>query len=615
MSRTGVLALLLLSTTPLVSPDSAAAPRLIVRLEASAEGGVGGRIEALGRRLGVTLQHSHRCSGGTDVVTPSADHDPDGLRELAERLSAQPEVSYAEVDVRRRPTQVPPGDPEFGNQGYLSEVHTGINALPAWAISTGTADTIVALVDTGILADHLDLAGHVLPGYDLVSADPGGSFFTANDGDGRDPDPSDPGDGVDAGDCGTGAPAEPSSWHGTGVASLVGAAHNGAGMVGVDWQARLLPVRALGRCGGYVSDINDALRWAAGLPVPGIPDNPHPARIVNLSIGSPGGCLQSEQAAIDDVRAAGVLVVVAAGNDSRDTLRTAPANCKGVLVVTATDRNGGLAPFADFGLKIGISAPGTDILVATNQGLQAPLPGGDAWGCAGGSPMGCSGTSFAAPLVSGIAALMLSLRPGLSVAQSMGTLRATAHAFPGVLGIQCSEPLCGTGIVDAALALTAVQAGQIAAETEGNGLSSALRAAAPLEFDSPSPGTLNRDGQLDLYRIQLGSRQRLRALTSGGTNTYGYLFGPDTAVLAQNDNRSTTETDFEILRELDAGTYYVGVEGHSRTTRGDYVLTITRSEPAGPEGGGGGGGALGWPTLLLLGLGLYRRHRASALHP
>ncbi len=614
MSPAAALGLLILGMGPLASAVSAGGtdtPRLIVRLQAPIVGSAAGRIEALGRRLGVVLHHGHRCSGGVEVVTPPADYDPGQLAELVEHLNAQPEVSYAEVDAHRYPVQVPPADPEFNNQGYLSEAHTGINTLPAWVITTGSADTVVALVDTGILAGHVDLAGHVLAGYDLVSTDPDGSFFTANDGDGRDPDPSDPGDGVNAGGCGPGTPATPSSWHGTGVASLVGAAQNGAGMVGVDWQTRLLPVRALGRCGGYVSDINDALRWAAGLAVPGVPDNPHPARVINLSIGSAGTCLRSEQAAIDDARAAGALVVVSAGNDGRDTLRTAPANCRGVLVVTATDRNGGLASFADFGVKIGLSAPGTGILVATNSGLQSPIPGGDAWGCAGGSPAGCFGTSFATPLVSGVAALMLSLRPDLSVEQLIGTLRANTHAFPGALGIQCSEPLCGTGIADAAGAVSAVRTGRIDAEAEGNGLAAALRAATPLGFDSPIRGRLTRDGQIDLYRVQLGSRQRFRALGSGGTDTYAYLFGSDATVIAQNDNRSTTDTNFEIQRELDTGTYYLGVEGRSRSSRGDYVLTISHSDPVSGNGGGGGGGggALGWPTLLLLGLGLYLRSR------
>jgi serine protease len=179
--------------------------------------------------------------------------------------------------------------------------------VSAWGITTGSAGVVIADIDTGVRFDHPDLlragfGGRLLPGYDFVSEDqnsstgaPLGTYLIANDGDGWDPDPSDPGDWIDSADQtnalfpASSCPIADSTWHGTRVMGILGAVtNNDVGIAGMTWNSYLLPVRALGKCGGYDSDIIAAMQWAAGLSVSGVPDNPYPASIINLSLGGGG---------------------------------------------------------------------------------------------------------------------------------------------------------------------------------------------------------------------------------------------------------------------------------------------------------------------------------------
>src|SRR5262249_18704579 len=139
--------------------------------------------------------------------------------------------------------------------------------------------------------NHPDLAGRYVGGYDFITnaqVANDGQFTTATND--RDPDPSDPGDWITAAESASdffaGCPIANSSWHGTHVAGTIGAASgNGTGVAGINWVSKILPARVLGKCGGYLSDIADAIQWSAGLSVPGVPNNPNPARVLNLSLG------------------------------------------------------------------------------------------------------------------------------------------------------------------------------------------------------------------------------------------------------------------------------------------------------------------------------------------
>lgn len=421
------------------------------------------RLQSAG---GVELHYRRTLSNGAHLVEKggklAADADTDH-RTLLTRLQADPEVEYAECDARRH-ASVAPDDPYYEStltapeeQWYLKNNDGGIRAEQAWDITMGDNVVVTAVVDSGIQS-HSELA-RLLDGYDFVSEDAPLDFFTANDGDGRDEDETDPGDWVEEGDCGDGEPARDSSWHGTRIAGIIAAeTNNGAGIAGIDWNGSVLPVRALGRCGGFLSDIADAIRWAAGLSVVGVPDNPNPADVINLSLGSSGQCSNTEQSAINAAVEAGALVVVAAGNEGTDTSGIAPANCNNVVVVAATTRQGSETCYTNAGEEVDLSAPGGN----SYEGACSSDPAGDAIYSTSndsadrpenGGPTiePGAGTSFATPLVSGAAALLRAVAPSLTPLQLETVLKDSARTFPDntTTGFgPCDTSRCGTGILD-----------------------------------------------------------------------------------------------------------------------------------------------------------------------
>ena len=405
-------------------------------------------------------------------VDLDASQSPD---QATRRLRLHPDV----LDVvpnerlhRRQVAAVTPNDSLWSQQWHLQAATTyaGAANLPAaWAKWTGQSKAVtVAVIDTGVRYDHPDLAGHLLPGYDFVS-----EVDYANDGNGRDADASDPGDWVTAAETRTalfaGCDAENSSWHGTLIAGNIAAqAQNGVGVAGVNWGAQVVPVRVASKCGALLSDLLDGLRWAAGLPVAGAPVNANPARVINLSYGGSGACNSAYQEAINDVRAAGALVVVAAGNDGSTLSR--PADCSGVLAVTAVRADGAKSGFASYGNNVGLAAPGgsgvggldAGILSTTNTGTHGP---------AAASYDAVAGTSFSAPLVAGVASLLLGIQPTWTVAQLEDTLKRTARTHtqtpslascsPSVFSqgvCNCTTAACGAGLLDATNAVMAAQA-------------------------------------------------------------------------------------------------------------------------------------------------------------
>ncbi|MEM7768377.1 MAG: S8 family serine peptidase [Pseudomonadota bacterium] len=363
---------------------------------------------------------------------------------VLERLAASGEYEYVEKDfifdhqfVRRPPatpvsTVTKPDDPlwtlqwHFQNNG--SEPGTtpgGAGFLDFWTRqgTQGSSDVVVAVVDTGLDLSHPDIRDslNVAPGWDMVS-DPS----MGNDGDGRDPDPDDPGDLCDPTD-----PFAEDSFHGTHVAGTIGAnlSNNSSGVAGGAWTVTVVPVRALGKCGGRLTDINDAIRWAGGL-VPAFDSqgseiwNENPADIINLSIGLFEFCPASLQEAINAVTERGVVVVSAAGNARVPTEFYAPGGCQNVVTVAAGDARGVITPYSNYGSEVDVLAPGGD-LTRDDNGDGRPdgvLSTKRASGCAdpvtGESVDTCNyafeqGTSMAAPHVSAALALMKSKDPSL----------------------------------------------------------------------------------------------------------------------------------------------------------------------------------------------------------
>lgn len=405
-----------------------------------------------GRTRGVAqLRPARTTVTGASVVALAQPMTLSAAESVAADLRARADVEYAEPDYLMQTLSVP-SDPYYSAQWNLFEARGGINAPAAWDITHGASNIVVAVLDTGVTA-HEDLT-HLLPGYDFVSAD------RSNDGDGRDADPSDPGDWITAAENASGpfagCGARDSSWHGTHVIGIIAAASDNArGIAGINWVSPVLPVRVLGKCGGYTSDIVDAMYWAAGYRVDGVPDNANPARVINLSLGGNATtCPRSYQDAIDTLNAAGVVVVASAGNNMRDVAQTTPANCAGVIAVAATDRSGDKAWYSNFGAGVTIAAPGgsqfyyndfNGILSTLNDGTT--VPGSDTY-------RAYQGTSMSAPQVAGVVSLMLSVNAALDVDQVHSLLQSTARAFPA--GSSCASQ-CGAGIVDAGAAVAAAK--------------------------------------------------------------------------------------------------------------------------------------------------------------
>jgi serine protease len=431
---------------------------VVVRTATRTNADLAGRRSAA--LTGVQADIGSAMAGGYRMIEFSEPIPIAQAEAISEQLVAEGLADSADPDYPRYAAAVP-DDLLYPEQWNLSSVYQGspaygIDVEEAWEVTTGSPSVVVAVIDTGILP-HPDVENRVIAGYDMIS-----DADRARDSNGRDPNPFDQGDW-----CGG-----VSSWHGLHVAGIVGAeAGNGIGVAGVDRQARIQPVRVLGACGGDSSDVTEAIRWAAGLPVPFAPINPTPARVINLSIGGAGGCTSFEQQAIDAAVAKGAVVVVAAGNSAQslDVQPGSPATCDNVITVTATTRYGDRAAYSNVGSVVDIAAPGGEAIDADDEGILSTLNTGTTTPePAGWSYQWYQGTSMATPQVSGVVALMIAARPDITPAQVLQVLQATATPFPESpfepppdgLGYTCSSdpsaPVhCGAGIVNAGAAVLA----------------------------------------------------------------------------------------------------------------------------------------------------------------
>ena len=450
---TAVMALLF------AAPVTAEETRLIIKLQPD------GAKSALTRKAriekaagsGSGVRHLRTMAMEADVVAVAG--DASAAERAVANLAGNPDVAFVQVDRRRRPAI---NDQYAGAEQYLSNAPGGIAATSAWNVTHGSSSIVVAVLDTGV-RPHAGMAGRLLPGFDMID-DP----MTANDGGGRDGDASDPGDFVLASEATTDCPESFSSWHGTSVAGIIGANTDDAiWTAGIDWAARILPVRVLGKCGGYDSDIVDGIAWAAGLDVPGTPVNPTPAHVINMSLGGAHGCPPIYPLVFDAAFARGVTraIVVAAGNASTDVANDSPASCRGAIAVAASTLAGNLAAYSNFGAGITLSAPGGSfafqfgsIIALSNTGRTTPQD--DAIAHIGG-------TSLAAPMVSATVSLMLAVAPALTAAQVRSILTSTAKPFPA--GSDCSTTRCGAGVVntDGAVRAAAATTGAAIPNYEG----------------------------------------------------------------------------------------------------------------------------------------------------
>ena len=487
-----------------------------------------------GRALG--LQQVRRLAVGSTVVRTDRALDQAESELLMRKLAADPNVEYVEVDQIMRAT-LTPNDTRFSEQWGFGTSNASINVRPAWDKATGTG-VVVAVIDTGI-TNHADLNANILPGYDFIS-----DAAMARDGGGRDSNPNDEGDWYGDNECQAGYPGSNSSWHGTHVAGTVAAVtNNSTGVAGTAFNAKVVPVRVLGKCGGYTSDIADAIVWASGGTVSGVPANANPAEVINMSLGGGGSCSTTYQNAINGAVGRGTTVVVAAGNSNTNVSSAVPANCPNVVAVAATTSAGARASFSNYGTGIDISAPGQSILSTLNSGTTTP---GSA------SYASYNGTSMAAPHVAGVVALMQSVAPSpLSPAQVESIIKSTARPLPGA----CSGG-CGAGIIDADAAVTAA----INGTTPNPG-------GTVLQNNVPVTGLGAASGASLSYTVNVpaGSTQLRVAISGGSGDADLYLrqgsAPTDTVYTCRPYLSGNNETC--TVNSPTAGTWYVRVKAYS----------------------------------------------------
>jgi serine protease len=468
----------------------------------SAAAGKASSLHVGGRALG--LNYKRKLASGGDLVTTSRRLDAAQTRQFVQQVAADPAVEFVQPDYLRhaldKPTKVQPqaaatfttpNDQYYATYqwDYLAASGTtfadkslgtsvanwgGAYIQQAWSLADGSG-IVIASLDTGV-TNHPDL--------DLTLADAGYDFISTALVSGRSADGRAAG-GWDTGDWTTGSkylasnggcvdsthPAEDSSWHGTHVFGTAGGekTNNTTGMVGTAFGAKVLPVRVLGHCGGYDSDIADAITWASGGHVDGVPDNTHPAQVISMSLGGSGTCTSSTVTgrAISGAIGRGATVVVAAGNSNANVSGFSPASCPGVIAVAATGITSRRAYYSNYGAGITLAAPGGGVYANDgSSGSQATT--GFIWSTidsgtttpAGSTYGGMAGTSQATPHVAGAVALMQSYRLALGKAllsstQVTSLLKSTATA-PHVAASK-TKPI-GAGILNAYAAVQAAGA-------------------------------------------------------------------------------------------------------------------------------------------------------------
>jgi len=573
--RSFALGLLMLAPLAAAAADAGFTDRIIVKYRGSPDAAQAmagttklGNAELSAQRFGLTMSRVRTTALGSQVLRVDRKLSLAEAEQLAADIAASdPNVEYAEPDRIMRKVFTP-NDTRYNEQWHYFEAAGGINAPTAWDKSTGSG-VVVGVVDTGY-RPHADLAANILPGYDFIS-----DTFVANDGNGRDSSALDPGDWVNPGECGPGDPAafEASSWHGTHVSGTIAAiTNNGNGVAGVAFNAKIVPARVLGKCGGFTSDIADAIIWVTGGNVTGVPANANPAKVVSISLGGSGSCGTTTQSAINSARSRGASVVVAAGNSNANAANFSPANCSGVVTVAAVGRNGGKASYSNFGATVEIAAPGgsggaNSVLSTLNAGQQGP--GADSYAL-------YNGTSMATPHVSGVVALMLSVKPSLTPDQVTQILQSTARAFPAT----CSQ--CGSGIVNASAAVDAAIGGTTPPpgtnEVEPNNSTGTSQLVST--DNTTINGTVSSSTDTDYYRMTLAAGGTLVAtLTPNASSDYDLFVYNSNGTLICSSERATGLVDTCSVRNTgtSAFTRYIRVvywSGGTGATNGKYTLNL-----------------------------------------
>ncbi len=504
----------------------------------------------------LVANHVRRMALGADVVATSQKLGRADAETLMRQIAANPNVEYVQIDRIMKPT-LTPNDTRYAEQWGYTDADAGIRANEAWDIANGTG-IIVAVIDTGYVA-HSDLAANIVAGYDFII-----DTAVSADGNGRDADASDPGDA---------SGGQPSSWHGTHVAGTVAAVTNNAkGVAGTAWGAKVMPVRALGKGGGYTSDIADAIIWSSGGAVSGVPtlSAANAADVINMSLGGTGACDTATQNAINSAVSRGVTVVVAAGNSNADASGFSPASCNNVVNVASITSASARSSFSNYGTRIDVSAPGSGILSTLNTGTAGP--GTESYAS-------YNGTSMASPHVAGAVALTQSRRLALGLAmytpaEMEALLKSTAYPLSGA----CSGG-CGAGIINA------------------KALVDAAGGTTPPPPPPPTGGTLTKGvavtglaattgNSLNYTMVVPAGSTNLTFTTSGGTGDADMYvqFGTaptDTSYVCRPYLGGNAETC--TIAAPSAGTYYVRLKAYSSFSGVSLVGNYTTGSTGGTQ--------------------------------
>ncbi len=622
-----------------------AAQLLIVKLRSATAPGSDARqrVAALAARSGARLVAHRPITALIHAVRVEAAAGESAAATLA-RLGADPEVEYAVPDERRY-IHAAPNDPLYTQQWYLqtaAATPSAVDALDVWGTTTGSTTLVIADIDTGVRPDHPDLAGRLLPGYCFIT-DP----LVANGGACPGAGAADPGDWITSSDI-TSNPSEcsqatagPSSWHGTRVAGILGAlTNNGVGVAGLTWGSPILPVRALGKCGGLDSDIIAAMLWAGGIAVSNAPSNPNPAKIINMSLGGTGSCPASYIEAIGQLAAAGVLVVASAGNEGGPV--DAPANCPGVAAVAGLRQAGTKVGYSSLGPEVALGAPAGNCgnaftggqsacvyTMTTTTNLSAMSPATpDANDYTGlyycdattGSYPGCTiaagqyrsysnGTSFSAPVVSGIAALMSTVNGSLNSCQLISRLKEGSLPYPqtsldasgaqpqmchvpaGASDVQSAECICtrddqtcGAGMANAPGALTAALR-PIAAVA----VPSSVTAGQSVTLDGSGSGAANGH-TVSSYQWSPVSGGLTLGITGAATSRASVAApscGVGTVALTVTDDAGHTDTADVVITPASATTSAPAAAGQSACSTASPAVVVEVCPAAGSIQAGG----------------------------